>query len=235
MCPCGINSGKRIEILQVHFSCDTWQGVHYYLNSEDYSCHRLFATIITYRFCFLVRIETEKRSGNCHWKLYSCFYAFAFCDTYTGMVTVYFAALQDCPQLLLWLMNKWQFPFLLYASRIFPNKKMESAVKRKLSLVTFLWSYGRIFCHIWTHMSREYDIQCVCQGQLNLIFKNLFGMITEWSTTFHPNIQIIYVPLGNIHQHVDVVFTSLEQFVRIQTVKWSASFLQRHSNNLTCG
>jgi hypothetical protein len=41
-------------------------------------------------------------------------------------------------------------------------------------------------CHIWTIMCRKYDTQYVRQGQLNLIFKNLFGMITEWSPTFSP-------------------------------------------------
>jgi hypothetical protein len=76
-------------------------------------------------------------------------------------------------------MYNGQFPFLFYASRIFPDKKMESTVKRKLSMGTFLWSYGRIFCQMWTNMCREYDTQCACQGQLNLIFKNIFGMITE--------------------------------------------------------
>jgi hypothetical protein len=45
--------------------------------------HTLLATIITYRFCLLVRIRSEK----CHWKLYSCFHAFALCYIYTGMVT----------------------------------------------------------------------------------------------------------------------------------------------------
>jgi hypothetical protein len=49
-----------------------------------------------------------------------------------GMVTGYVAVLQDCLQLLSWFMNNGQFPFLLYASRIFPDKKMESTVKRKL-------------------------------------------------------------------------------------------------------
>jgi hypothetical protein len=70
-------------ILQVHFWWDTWQHVHYYLTSEDYISHRLIATIITYRFCLLVRIKSEK----CNWKLYSRFHAFAVCDIYTGMVT----------------------------------------------------------------------------------------------------------------------------------------------------
>jgi hypothetical protein len=49
------------------------------------------------------------------------------------MVTVHVAAVQVCPELLPYIMNNWQFPFLLYASRIFPDKKMESTVERKLS------------------------------------------------------------------------------------------------------
>jgi hypothetical protein len=40
--------------------------------------------------------------------------------------------------------------------------------------------------HIWTIMCRECDRQCVYEGQLNLIFKTLFGMTTEWSPTFSP-------------------------------------------------
>jgi hypothetical protein len=42
----------------------------------------------------------------------------------------------------------WQFHFLFYVSRIFPDKNMESTVERKLSLGTLLCSYGRIFCHM---------------------------------------------------------------------------------------
>jgi hypothetical protein len=95
---------------------------------------------------------------------------------------VYVAVLQDCLQLLPWFINNGQFPFLLYALRIFPDKNMESTVETKFSLETFLWSYGKMFCHMWKIMCMEYDTQCVCQGQLNLIFQNLFGMITEFST-----------------------------------------------------
>jgi hypothetical protein len=177
------------------------------------------ATIITYRFCLLVRIKSEK----CHWKLYSCFHAFDLCDIYTGMVTGMLHSYKTaCSS---WFINNGQFPFLLYETRIFPDMTMESTEKRKLSLGTFLWSYGRAFCHIWTIMCKECDTQCVCQGQPNLIFKNLFGMITEWSPTFSPKHA----------NNIAVVFTSLEQFVRRQTVKWSASSLGRHSNNQTCG
>jgi hypothetical protein len=95
------------------------------------------------------------------------------------MVTVHAAVLQECLELLNWFINNGQSPFLLYASRIFLDKMMESTVKRKLSLGTFWLSYGRIFCHMWTIMCREYDTQCVCESQQNVIFKNLYGMITE--------------------------------------------------------
>jgi hypothetical protein len=98
---------------------------------------------------------------------------------YTGVVTEYVARLQECRQILLWFMNNWQFPFLLYAARIVPDKNIDSTEKRKLSLGTFLWSYVKICCHMWTIMCRDYNTQCVCQGLLNLILKNLFGMITE--------------------------------------------------------
>jgi hypothetical protein len=98
------------------------------------------------------------------------------------------------------------FPFLLYGPRIFPDKKMESTVKRKMSLGTFLWYYDRTFCHIWTTMCTEYGTQCVYQGQENLIFKNLFGMMTEWSPTF-------------LLKHSE-------------TMKWSESSFRRHSIQL---
>jgi hypothetical protein len=185
-----------------------WRGVYYCLTSEDYFSHRLLANNITYRFCFLVRIKSKK----CHWKLYSCFHAFALWHIYKDGYR-YVAVLQECLDLLSWFMNNGEFPFLLYVSRMFPDKKMGPAVKRKLSLGTFLWSYGRTFSHIWTIMCRECDTQCVCQGQLNLIFKNLFGMIKNVVQHFYPNIQTIYVPLANIHQQLAVVFTSLQHFV----------------------
>jgi hypothetical protein len=37
------------------------------------------------------------------------------------------------------IMNNWQFPIFLCASRIFSDKEMESAVERKLLLGTILW------------------------------------------------------------------------------------------------
>jgi hypothetical protein len=133
------------------------------------------------------------------------------------------------------VMNKGQFPYLLYASRILPDNKMESTVKRKLSLGTFLWPYGRTFCHIWTIMCRECDTQCVSQGQQTLIFKNLFGMITEWSPTFlskHSNNRMslrYYRPTLSCSVHIT------RTVCKRQTVKWSVSSLGRHSKNLACG
>jgi hypothetical protein len=61
-------------------------------------------------------------------------------------------------------------------------------------------------------MCKEYDTQCVCEGQLNMILKNLFGMITELSPTFSPKLSTIHVLLGNIHHHLAVLFTSVEKF-----------------------
>jgi hypothetical protein len=56
----------------------------------------------------------------------------------------------------------------------------------------------------------------LCIGKLNLILRNLFGMITEWSPTFSPKLSRILILLGNIHHHIPVVFTSVEVFVRGQ-------------------
>jgi hypothetical protein len=72
---------------------------------------------------------------------------------------------------------------------------------------TFSWSYGTTFCQMWTNMCREYDTQCVCKGQINLILKKLFGMITERNPTFSPKHSKIHVLSSN---HLAVVFTSLE-------------------------
>jgi hypothetical protein len=153
-------------ILQVHLWSDTWKGVHYYLTSEDYTCHSLLATIKTHRFCLLVRLKSENWRGNYHWTRYSCVYAFVFCDIYTEMLTVYVAMLQDYLLLLPWFKNIGQFPFLLYAARIFPDRNMESTVERKLSLGTFLWSYGR------------FSVICgqLCEGNIthNVYFKGSY-------------------------------------------------------------
>jgi hypothetical protein len=59
--------------------------------------------------------------------------------------------LQECLGILLWLKNNWQLPFILFALRIFPDKKMDSVVNRNLSLMTM----SEFVC-------RECDTRCVC-------------------------------------------------------------------------
>jgi hypothetical protein len=56
----------------------------------------------------------------------------------------------------------------------------------------------------------------LCVGKLNLILRNLFDMITERSLTFSPKLSRIHVLLGNIHHHINVMFISVEVFVRRQ-------------------
>jgi hypothetical protein len=51
--------------------------------------------------------------------------------TFTVMVAKCVAVLQECPELLDWLNS-----FLLYASRISPDKKMKSIVRVKFSLIS---------------------------------------------------------------------------------------------------
>jgi hypothetical protein len=173
------------------------------------------------------------RSGSYHWKYYSCFYRFASCDIYT-YTQCYVAVLQDCLEVLPSLMNNCQFPFLLLASRVFPDKMMGCILNRKLSLLIFLWSYVRIFCPMQTIMCREWATQCVYEGQLNLIMRNLLVMITESSPTFSSKLSRLHILLGNKHHHIAVLFTSVEGFVRELAVKWSAVCQWRRSNNLTC-
>jgi hypothetical protein len=54
-----------------------------------------------------------------------------FCDLYKATVTICIAVLQECLELFHWLRNNWQIPFLLFASAVVPDKKMEFIVKRK--------------------------------------------------------------------------------------------------------
>jgi hypothetical protein len=60
------------------------------------------------------------------------------------MVAMCVAVLQQCLELLLWLINNRQFSFLLFASRIFPDQKVESIMKRKLQLLTL--SESSVIC-----------------------------------------------------------------------------------------
>jgi hypothetical protein len=154
-----------------------------YLTSEDYICQ-----IISHHH----NIQILFASNDIGWKvslkvvfLFSCLSSLwhIYRDGYW-----YVAVLQDCLELLSWFMSNGQFPFWLYASRIYPDKRMECTVKRKLSLGIFLWSYGRTFCHIWTIMCREWHTLCMPRAA-KPDFRKPHGMITEWSLTFSPNKQ----------------------------------------------
>jgi hypothetical protein len=61
-------------------------------------------------------------------------------------------------------------------------------------------------------MCRECYVQCECVGSLNL------SMITELSQTFLPKLSRIHILLGKIHHDINVVFISVEEFVRCQAV-----------------
>jgi hypothetical protein len=117
---------------------------------------------------------------------------------------------------------------------IFPYKIMEAVVKIELSLKTFLWSHVKISCHMWAIMCSKCDTQSVSQNQLHMILKNLLGIITESPSTFSPKLSRLHVLLGNIHQHTTILFTSVEESVWRQHVKWSPNCLWRHWTNLTC-
>jgi hypothetical protein len=99
------------------------------------------------------------------------------CDIYTAMVAVYVAVLQESLALFPWLMNIGNFP--LYCLHQECPDKMDSIMRRRLSLTIFLWSYVRMSCHMWTTLCRECDRQCLYHVELNLILKNLFGVMTS--------------------------------------------------------
>jgi hypothetical protein len=67
---------------------------------------------------------------------------------FTVMVAMCVAVLQDCPELLVWLMIDSAICFLLFASRMSPDKKMKSIVRVKLSLISFIWAYVRLLSHV---------------------------------------------------------------------------------------
>jgi hypothetical protein len=77
MCPCGVKSGNWIRFYKCIFGL-THDKVYITTLLLKITSHH-----ITNRFCLLVKIKSEKF----HWKLYSCFHAFALRDIYTGMVT----------------------------------------------------------------------------------------------------------------------------------------------------
>jgi hypothetical protein len=127
---------------------------------------RLLATIITYRFCLLARIKSEK----CHWKLYSRFHAFALCDVYTGMVTgmlqCYISYWSYYPGS--WIMGN--FPSYCMHKEYFLIRRWSLQWKGSCHWEHFCCLMAKL-CHIWTIMCREYNPQCVCQGQLHLFSK----------------------------------------------------------------
>jgi hypothetical protein len=55
--------------------------------------------------------------------------------TFTVMVAMCVAVLQDCPELLDWFMIDSAISFDMFASRMSPDKKMKSIVGVKLSLI----------------------------------------------------------------------------------------------------
>jgi hypothetical protein len=55
--------------------------------------------------------------------------------TFTVMVAMCVAVLQDSPELLVWLMIDSAISFHLFASRMSPDKKMKSIGRVKLSLI----------------------------------------------------------------------------------------------------
>jgi hypothetical protein len=204
ICPCGVKSGNWISFYKCIF---VWYITRRTLlpNLWRLHFHRLLATTITYRFCLLVRIKSE--NGN--WKLHSCFHAFPLCDIYTGMVT----SMLQCYK------NAWSYYLGPWIMGNFPSYCMhqEYFLIRRWSLQwkgCCHWEHScalmaeQNFCHIWTIMCKEYDTQSVCQGQLNLIFKNLFSMITEWSPTLSPKHSNIvcslrqYIPALSCSVHV---------------------------------
>jgi hypothetical protein len=63
--------------------------------------------------------------------------------TFTVMFAMCVAVFQDCLELLVWFIY-----FLLFTSRMSPDKKMKSIVSVKLSLISFIWAYVRLLDHV---------------------------------------------------------------------------------------
>jgi hypothetical protein len=68
--------------------------------------------------------------------------------TYTAMVAMCAVVLHECIRQLVSYMSNWVYAFLLFPWRIFLDKEMDSVVKRKLSLLIFMWYYVRIFSDV---------------------------------------------------------------------------------------
>jgi hypothetical protein len=67
---------------------------------------------------------------------------------FTVKVAMCVAGLQDCPEMLVWLMIDSAISFLLFASRMSADKKKKSIVRVKLSLISFIWAYVRLLSHV---------------------------------------------------------------------------------------
>jgi hypothetical protein len=120
-------------ILRVQYWCAAWQGLHYCITSEDYMCHNIQVWIAT--VLAVVSIKSVMCCGCCHWNWCSCaICTFCVCDIYSNVCNV----LKDCPDLLVWFMIDSAISFLSFASRLYPDKKMKSIVRLKLSLISFI-------------------------------------------------------------------------------------------------
>jgi hypothetical protein len=86
---------------------------------------------------------------------------------------------------------------------------------------------------MWTTTCRQYDKHSICHRQLNLVLEKTLWYDNEMKSSISTQSSKIHVELGNMHHHLAVVFTSVQEFLRIQTVKRSESSLGRHSKNLT--
>jgi hypothetical protein len=68
--------------------------------------------------------------------------------TFIMMAPKYDALLQDCPELLSWIMIDSAVSFLLFASRMSPDMKMKSRVRVKLFLILFIRAYVSYLSHV---------------------------------------------------------------------------------------
>jgi hypothetical protein len=68
--------------------------------------------------------------------------------TFTVIFGMFVAVLQDCPGLLICFMIDSAISFLWFACTMSPDKKMNSIVRVKLALISFIWPYVRFLSHL---------------------------------------------------------------------------------------
>jgi hypothetical protein len=68
--------------------------------------------------------------------------------TFTVIAPKCDAVLQDCPELLVWIIIDSAVSFLLFASRMSPDMKMKSIVRVKLLLISFIRAYVSYLSHV---------------------------------------------------------------------------------------